>query len=59
MDDVRDVNADYDERAIALRRPAASAAGVPAVLVALRRSVARAVGEVAHLPEALPLPLPC
>lgn len=39
MDDVRDVNADYDEHAIVVGRPGRSAAGVPAVLVALRRSV--------------------
>ena len=39
MDDVRDISADYDEHAIVVGRPGKSAAGVPAVLVALRRSV--------------------
>lgn len=37
----RDINADYDERAVAVGRPGKAAAGVPAVLVALRRSVAQ------------------
>ena len=39
MDDVRDINADYDEHAIEVGRPGKSAAGVRAVLVALRRAV--------------------
>ena len=37
----RDINADYDERAVTVGRPGKAAAGVPAVLVALRRSVAQ------------------
>ena len=41
MDDVRDAQADYDERAVVVGRPGKAAAGVPAVLVALRRSVAQ------------------
>ena len=39
MDDVRDTTAVDDERAVEIGRPRKSAAGVPAVLVALRRSV--------------------
>ncbi len=39
MDDVRDLNVVYDERAVTVGRPGKSAAGIPAVLVALRRSV--------------------
>ena len=41
MEDARDFNVGYDERAIDIGRPGRSAAGVPAVLVALRRSVAQ------------------
>ena len=41
MDGARDVNADYDDRAVVVGRPGKAAAGVPAVLVALRRSVAQ------------------
>ena len=41
MDRVGDINAGYDEHAAVVGRPGKSAAGVPAVLVALRRSVAQ------------------
>ena len=41
MDDARDSPADYDDRAVVIGRPHRAAAGVPAVLVALRRSVAQ------------------
>ena len=41
MDGARDVNADYDEQAVRVGAPGRAAAGVPAVLVALRRSLAQ------------------
>ena len=46
MDDVRDVNADYDEagydeQRVSLGRPGTAAAGLTGVLVALRRSLAQ------------------
>ena len=41
MDGARDVNVDYDEQAVRVGAPGRAAAGVPAVLVALRRSLAQ------------------
>lgn len=41
MDGVRDIRSDYDEHAVTVGRPGSAAAGVPAVLVALRRSLAQ------------------